>query len=204
MTHVYRPKESQHGLLVRLGLAAVQLVFFAAAIVGTVIWVAWAWHQGPGQVLFAVGIPLLFWGSGYRNHHYRSCQEIRLSDDGRCELHAKRQVVRLYVSRIKSVRDGTGDEDVSYHYLIRYAGGKMNLYGDWPDFDDFVARLETLNPYVDLRGYRPSLARGRDEATRLHKTLEWAKSGRGDGWPCSRAEELSEMLEIARREARRG
>lgn len=24
-------------------------MFFAAAIVGTVIWVAWAWHQGPGS-----------------------------------------------------------------------------------------------------------------------------------------------------------
>jgi hypothetical protein len=193
-THVYRPGEKEHGSGVRLLLAAARLVAFAAVVGGPVAWVVWAWHKGLGDAVVAVVVSLLIWRAAYRSHYHRTCREIRLSEDGRCELHAERRVVHLGAGQITSLRDGTGDEDAGYHYLILFEGGKMKLHGDWPDFEDFVARVVAMNPYVDLTRMRTRAAHRRGEIT-------WIQPAPGQR---SRSDELHEMLEIARREAGHG
>jgi hypothetical protein len=192
--HVYRREEKEHWSLARLLLAAGNFAAFAIVIGGPVAWVVWASRKGPADVAVAVVVSLLIWRAAYRSHYHGTCREIRLSDDGRCELHAERRVFHLDAGRITSVRDGTDDEDAGYHYLILFEGGKMKLHGDWPGFDDFVARVAAMNPYVDLTRIRTRPASGKGGTAWIHRTLE----------PRSRADDLHEMLEIARREVRQG
>ncbi len=106
-------------------------------------------------VLVAVctGMVFVYGYFAYRHEHYRSCGEIRLGDDGTCELETKRRVIRLHVNEIRSVQYSpeTGEEDESY--TIHYAGGRLDVATRMTGFPDFLSRLRTLNPTVDLTSF---------------------------------------------------
>jgi hypothetical protein len=86
----------------------------------------------------------------YRRHYYRRCAEIRLSDDGRCDLETKRGTVRLHVNEIESVKYRRGDDGGPDSYTIRYRGGRVEVTGRMTRFRDFLVRLRQLNPGIDL------------------------------------------------------
>ncbi len=99
-------------------------------------------------ITFVCGI----WFFGYLWHHYRSCAEIRLSDEGMCELETGRRVIRLHVSQIQAVKYHAGDDDE--YYTIHYRNdGKLTVSHRMTDFRDFLARLKAGNPAVDLTSF---------------------------------------------------
>jgi len=106
------------------------------------------WSDAEG---LGLGLVLMF--VLYAYYRYRRCSEIRLSDDGTCELETKRRVIRLNVHEIRSVEYRRDSEDDSESYLVRYRGGKLHVPGRMADFHDFLARLKTLNPAVDLTSF---------------------------------------------------
>lgn len=84
----------------------------------------------------------------------QECREIRLGDDGTCELETGRRVIRLHVNQIRSVRyrrDSEGGES----YTIRFEGGKVLVGEETAGFHDFLTRLKMLNPAVDLSTFPP-------------------------------------------------
>ena len=82
-----------------------------------------------------------------------SCTEIRLSDDGMCELQTKHRVIRLHVVQIRSVQYARDSETDRENYKIRFIDGKASVSDRMADFSDFLARLKSLNPAVDLRSF---------------------------------------------------
>jgi len=106
-------------------------------------------------IFAAVCTSMLFiWGYfTYRHEHYSSCGEIRLSDDGTCELETKRRVIRLHVNEIRSVKYFHDSEDDSDSYTIRYSGGTLQVSERMTDFHDFLTRLKTVHPGVDLTSF---------------------------------------------------
>ncbi len=84
-----------------------------------------------------------FWGPTLRG----------LSDDGTCELDTKRRVTRLHVKQIQSVLYRRDSESDGEYYRIRYQGGKLSVDERMTDFRDFLIRLKTLNPAVDLSSF---------------------------------------------------
>jgi hypothetical protein len=99
-----------------------------------------------------IGLMTVAGYAGYWHQHYGVCSEIRLSDDGTCELVTKRQVIRLHVNEIRSVKFSPAD-DSRESYSIRYLGGKLQVFEDMRAFSDFLTRLKTLNPAVDLTSF---------------------------------------------------
>jgi hypothetical protein len=93
-------------------------------------------------------VPLL-----YRHYTHRVCGEIRLSDDGICELQTKRRLIRLDASEITSVKYIRDDDSDAERYSVRYRGGKVSVAGRMEGFADFLARLKELNPAVDLTSF---------------------------------------------------
>jgi hypothetical protein len=89
----------------------------------------------------------------YRFVYYGRCSEIRLSDDGTCELETKRRVIRVHVNQIRSVRFSPAGDESSESYTIRYEGGKLHVDKRMSDFPDFLTRLKGLNPAVDLTSF---------------------------------------------------
>jgi hypothetical protein len=76
------------------------------------------------------------------------CCEIRLSEEGTCELKTTwRQVIRLHVKQINAVQYAE-DEGTEY-YTLKHDGGSVGI-GYIKDLDDFLAHLKALNPAVDL------------------------------------------------------
>lgn len=104
--------------------------------------------KGLGLALFFFAVLCVY---GLLQEHHSWCREIRLSDDGTCELETKRRVVRLHVNEIQSVKYSRGDESESY--TIRYQGGKLHVSERIAGFADFLAYLKTLNPAVDLTSF---------------------------------------------------
>ena len=86
----------------------------------------------------------------YRHYCFGRCVEIRLSDDGICELKTRRRVTRLHVNEITSVKYSRDDEGDGETYTIRFREGKVSVRDGITDFRDFLAQLATLNPAVDL------------------------------------------------------
>lgn len=89
----------------------------------------------------------------YRSLQYGTCGEIRLSDDGTCELETRAAVIRLHVNEIRSVRHSPESDDSRESYTIVYRGGKLEVGKAMTDFADFVTRLLSLNPSVDLTSF---------------------------------------------------
>src|SRR5262249_8804189 len=95
------------------------------------------------------------------------------ADDGTCELETKRQVIRLQVNQIESVKY-ENDPDARADYYIRYQGGSIPVNRAMTGFPDFVSRLETLNPAVDLTSFTtkswPNLRPATSDARRTDVT----------------------------------
>jgi hypothetical protein len=112
---------------------------FIALLIGTTFVLVYAW---------------------YRHEHYGTCSEIRLSDDGTCELETKRRVIRLHVNEIRSVQFSPETDEQCEDYSIRYRGGKLTVNKEMTAFADFLTRLKTLNPAVDLTSFPADFWRG--------------------------------------------
>lgn len=106
-------------------------------------------------ILFFTSLTSLFI---YRHHTYGLCCEIRLGDDGTCDLETKRRVIRLHVNEILSVQYRPETDEGSEYYNIHYRDGKLHITKEMSGFSDFLTRLKTLNPAVDLSSF-PASAR---------------------------------------------
>jgi hypothetical protein len=84
-----------------------------------------------------------------------SCREIRLGDDGTCELETRR-VTRLHVGEIRSVRYTRDPESKREDYTIKYRDGSLQVGEEMTGFADFLTRLRALNPALDLSSFPPS------------------------------------------------
>ena len=89
----------------------------------------------------------------YRKHYYRTCTEIRLSDDGLCEFETRRRVIRLHANQVKSVKYRSDDDDDAESYTIRWEGGRVEATDKMIGFRDFLVRLRRLNPSIDLTSF---------------------------------------------------
>ena len=93
-----------------------------------------------------------------QHRHYRhradgTCGEIRLGDDGTCELETKRRVIHLHVHEIRSVRYSPKSDEQGESYTIHYQSGKLDVGKQMTGFADFLTRLKKLNPAVDLNSF---------------------------------------------------
>ena len=147
MTHTYRDPDVLSFRLWHLSFFLfVPIFLFAPLALG---WVPLT----KGAVLFAAlgSIPFLLTPYFvYRSQYYGRCSEIRLSDDGTCELETKRRVIRLHVNQIWSVQFSPEGDESRESYTIRYEGGKLHVDKRMNDFPDLLTRLKGLNPAVDL------------------------------------------------------
>ena len=93
-----------------------------------------------------------------QHRHYRHradgiCGEIRLNDHGTCELETRRRVIRLHAHEIRSVRYSPENDEQRESYTIHYQSGKLDVGKQMTGFADFLTRLKTLNPSVDLNSF---------------------------------------------------
>lgn len=110
-----------------------------------------------------LGLVLIFGVAGYRRERYGDCGEIRLANDGTCEFETKGRVTHIHVNEIKAVKYWRDSESEREHYTISYQGGKLAVSDRMTDFLDFLTRLKTLNPAVDLSSFPALLAVARPD-----------------------------------------
>ena len=67
-------------------------------------------------------------------------------------------MIRLNVSEIRSVEYWRDSESESEHYTIYYQGGNLRVTERMTGWLDFLTRLATLNPAVDLTSFPAVLA----------------------------------------------
>jgi hypothetical protein len=154
MIYTYREPEALEGEGARFVRSAffpllviVALIFAVASTLGSATWDD---AEGLGSLVVffvVVGVP------GLLHERHSWCREIRLGDDGTCELETKRRVIRLHVNEIRSVEYRPTNEGDNEAYTIRYQGGKLHFSERMTEFRDFLARLQTLNPGVKLTGF---------------------------------------------------
>jgi hypothetical protein len=115
----------------------------------------WSRFTWGGAAPFVAFIGLLFVHQYfvYRQQYYGRCGEIRLSDDGTCELEAERRVIRLHVNEIRSVKYSRDSEDGRVSYTINYQGGTLHVAERMTGFRDFLTRLKALTPALDLSSF---------------------------------------------------
>jgi hypothetical protein len=151
--HTYRDREpSNTPGYALLGFLLFLVFSLQAALQGRFTWAE--------LVLPAAVIALVVVGGyhTYRLEQYRKCREIRLSDDGTCELDTRAQTIRLHVSEIRAVKYHRDSESERCDYsTIYYRGGKLRVSRQMGGFSDFLMRLKTLNPAVELSRF-PFLA----------------------------------------------
>jgi hypothetical protein len=124
-----------------------------------------------GVVGASFGFVLVFQYLGYKQA-YGTCGEIRLGDDGTCELETKRRVIRLHVHEFRSVHYSAETDEQIESYTIHYRGGKLHVRKRMTGFADFLARLKTLNPAVELSSFPADAWPGLGEpATQERATL---------------------------------
>ncbi len=81
---------------------------------------------------------------------HTSCAEIRLGDDGTCEFALRRRVVRVRVAEIASVKERVYENN-RVDYEIRFPGRRSLTADPMPDFEDFLTRIETMNPAIEIK-----------------------------------------------------
>ena len=110
-------------------------------------WDAATFFGGP----FALGLVLVF--LSHRGQQYGGCREIRLSDDGTCELDTPRRSIRVHVNEIRSVRYSPETDDSSESYTIQYREGSLHVAKGMTGFADLLTRLKASNPALDLSSF---------------------------------------------------
>jgi hypothetical protein len=76
------------------------------------------------------GVFFVFTYFGYRRLVYGTCGEIRLGDDGTCELETKRTVIRLHVNDLRCVRySPETDEQIESYTITTGADNSMSGSG---------------------------------------------------------------------------
>jgi hypothetical protein len=154
LVHTYRDPKAVDDKTLRFVVPLVGCLIFAALTLFTLVH-GFTWGER-GEAAAAI---VLFFGLTYlSDRRYRSsrCAEIRLDDDGTCELETNRKVIRLHVNQIGSVKY-VRDPDSRADYDIYYQGGSVPVERGMTDFPDFLSRLKALNPTVDLTSF-PSYA----------------------------------------------
>jgi hypothetical protein len=152
---VLRSRSRRGSFLEILGFGVVVVLFlFGPFAFG---WSRFTWTQA-GVFGGFTGLVVVAMYAAHRREHYGTCGEIRLDDDGTCELETKHRVIRIHVSEIRSVRYSRDSEDGSENYTIYYRGGKLQVDDRMTGFLDFLTRLATLNPTVDLSSFPAVLA----------------------------------------------
>lgn len=150
MVHTYRDPEAVDGKALRFVVPLVGLLVFAALTFFTLV-PGFAWGDR-GEAAAAI---VLFFGLAHlSDRRYRSCKcaEIRLDDDGTCELETNRKVIRLHVNQFGSVKY-VRDPDSRADYYLYYQGGRGPVERGMTNFHDFLSRLKALNPSVELTGF---------------------------------------------------
>jgi hypothetical protein len=117
--------------------------------------------QAAGPFVGFIGVLLVAIYAGQRRQQYGVCGEIRLDDDGTCELQTKRGVIRLHVSEIRSVKYWRDSESGTGNFTLYYQDGELLVTGRMTGFPDFLTRLATLNPVADLTTFPAFLADAR-------------------------------------------
>lgn len=87
---------------------------------------------------------------GYRHQYLGICLEIRLDDDGNCELETRRRTIRIHARDIYAVRYSAETDDGPESYEIRFKTGKLHVSHSMTDFLDFLRQLKAFNPAVEL------------------------------------------------------
>jgi hypothetical protein len=127
------------------------IIAFVLIGVGWVLWADQADRLALGLFLgvaMLIGLPLsAYWLSTY-------CNEIRLGDDGFCEFETRRRVVRAHVAELESVKEEV-DEDGDRNYYLRLRDGSRLWTCGLADFDDFLHRIEAMNPSVEIKRHKP-------------------------------------------------
>jgi hypothetical protein len=122
------------------------MIFAAVAVLSWVVF-----GQDPALVPF--GVFGLLWCGVFlfaRHQRHARCRAIRLYDDGTCELVTVSRVVPLQAAQIRSVRYHPATDERNERYTIHFDGGKVDVAAAMTAFGDFLLRLKTLNPGVDV------------------------------------------------------
>jgi hypothetical protein len=122
-----------------------------ALIAYCLILVGWFGSNTPGWVVGAVFIPWAMFMAFLGAYWFRvECKAFRLEDDGTCEFETRWRVMRTHVTQIKSVKESVDDEgDRSWD--LRFRDRSLLLIGASADFDDFLSRIETMTPAIEIK-----------------------------------------------------
>jgi hypothetical protein len=110
-------------------------------------------EQWPLTVL--VSAPLfVLWASPIYTEFFLRFYEIQLSDDGACEFKAALRSKLIRAQQVISVeRDDRGwrmNDEETDKTAVRFQGGSLVVVQPVDGFADFLARLKTLNPAINL------------------------------------------------------
>jgi len=146
---VFRSRYWERPLPRFLSLGVIPLFLFGPLAAG---WFPFSWPVAGAAAAFTV-LSVIAEYNQLRREQYGNCGEIRLDDDGTCELETKRRVIRLHANEIRSVAHWPESDETSESYTIYYQGGKLRVAKRMTDFHDFLSRLKTLNPAANLPGF---------------------------------------------------
>jgi hypothetical protein len=79
--------------------------------------------------------------------------KIAVASDGLISFHGWRRTLELRPEDIRSIKTGAWYDPNHSQVTVRYAGGKLIFFSQFPNFRDFLARLKALNPTVEIRGF---------------------------------------------------
>jgi hypothetical protein len=148
MVHTYRNRKRNRRLLSKVGggffWGAVGLFFVATFFAGS-----------PLTLLVSVPLFLVWVGPIYADF-FRRYYEIRFSDEGACEFKAALRTKRLRAQQIISVQRNDRspfrwNTDPAEFTVLRFQEERLVLVHPIDDFEGFLARLEALNPAVQVR-----------------------------------------------------
>jgi hypothetical protein len=148
MPQTYRDPETARNRRPLAGLFAFLVI---AGVIFAPLLLRGPLSRGAGEFLTVVlTVAILLVVGGYRHQYLGICLEIRLDDHGNCELETRRRTIRVPARDIHAVRYSPENDNGPESYEIRFNGGKLHVTHTMTDFIDFLRRLKSFNPTLDL------------------------------------------------------
>jgi len=158
MVHAYRNR----GRTVTIVLMA---IFGAVWLLAGIAMAGITFEQWPLTIVLSAPLFVL-WASPIYAEFFLRFYEVRLSDEGACEFKAALRSKLVRAQQIITVeRDYRGwrmNDDDTEMTAVRFQGGSLIVVQPVDDFTEFLARLKTLNPAVDLTSYSADTRRDVD------------------------------------------